>query len=91
MKLLALAAAGLLAGSAVAVPAPAEAQRFHHRDYGRHYGWHGPRPGYGYRRHYGWRGGYRPYYRSGYRQGPRTVCRLHRGYYGPVRRCYRVW
>ncbi|WP_181814673.1 hypothetical protein [Sphingomonas aracearum] len=90
MKLLALAAAGLLAGSAIAVPAPAEAQRFHHREYGRHPGWHGPRPGYGYGRPYRWRGGPRPFYRSRYYGRPRTVCRVRHGYYGPVRHCYRV-
>jgi hypothetical protein len=52
--------------------------------------WDGPRHGYrGYR---GYSGGYRGDY--GYR-GPRgygrsrVVCRIERGYYGPVRRCFR--
>ena len=51
-------------------------------------GWDGPRRGYG-----GYRGGYRD---SGYGyRGPRgygrsrVVCRIERGYYGPVRRCFR--
>ena len=51
-------------------------------------GWNGPRRGYG-----GYRGGYRE---SGYGyRGPRgygrsrVVCRIERGYYGPVRRCFR--
>ena len=51
-------------------------------------GWDGPRRGYG-----GYRGGYRD---GGYGyRGPRgygrsrVVCRIERGYYGPVRRCFR--
>lgn len=95
MTSFALAAAGLLAGSAIAIPAPAEAQRFHHREYGRHHGWHGPRhggraPGYRHRPYRGWRGSRRAGYR-GYYGGPRTVCRVHRDQYGATRRCRRVW
>ena len=57
-------------------------------------GWNGPR--HGYRGDRGYRG-YRGEYRGGaygYR-GPRgygrsrVVCRVQRGYYGPVRRCFR--
>jgi hypothetical protein len=55
--------------------------------------WDGPRHGYrGDRGYRGYGGGYRGDY--GYR-GPRgygrsrVVCRIERGYYGPVRRCFR--
>ena len=82
MKLIALLSAGALAvGSLVATAAPAEAQR---------YGYDG-----GYRHH---RGDYRPDHHRG-RYGydrqrgygrTRVVCRVHRGYRGPVRSCFRV-
>jgi len=64
-------------------------------------GWHGPRHRYdGYRGGYrGYRGGYqgpRGRYRRHYGYGgprgygrSRVVCRIQRGYYGPVRRCFR--
>lgn len=81
MKLAILIGAALL-GTAGIAAAPAEAQR--HDRWGDR-GWHGDRGGHHYRgdrRHRGprWRGGY---------GRPRVVCRVHRGYYGPVRRCVR--
>ena len=61
--------------------------------------WDGPRHGYrgdGYGDHGYRRGGYDGGYRGGYGyRGPRgygrsrVVCRIERGYYGPVRRCFR--
>lgn len=84
MKLFALLSAGLLAGATLA--APADAQYRHRHD----------RHGYGNGRGrvvvggYGYRGyGYRGYGHRGYRRG-RIVCTIHRGYYGPVRRCRRI-
>lgn len=85
MKLAILIGTALL-GTAGIAAAPAEAQRYDSgRDRGGYRGWHGDRGGHQYRgdrRHLGprWRGGYG-------RQ--RVVCRVHRGYYGPVRRCVR--
>ncbi|VVS95836.1 conserved exported hypothetical protein [Sphingomonas sp. EC-HK361] len=95
MKILALTAAGLLSAMAL-TPIQADAQPRHgwHGDRGWHgsHGWRGHR-GWDRGRHYGWRGG--RYYRGGYggyyRPRGRVVCRIHRGYYGPVRRCSRVW
>lgn len=59
----------------------------------RRYGYgHGYRAGgYGYRDRgygYGYRGGYRGDYRRGHGHS-RVVCRIERGYYGPVRTCFR--
>lgn len=87
MKLVTLLSAGALAaGTLVAGAAPAEAQRW---GYGQHRGWHGGyrhyRP---YRRGPAYGYGYRPY--RGYARS-RVVCRVHRGYYGPVRRCFRAY
>ncbi|MDQ2892614.1 MAG: hypothetical protein M3R64_05940 [Pseudomonadota bacterium] len=48
-----------------------------HYNRGGHYGQRDHRRGYAYR--------YRSHVRS------RVVCRVQRGYYGPVRRCYRVY
>ncbi len=107
MKLIALFSAVALAAGTLMTAAPAEAQRYgydrggydrggydrggydrgydrgrdrrHFRggDRGRHYGYdRGRRYGYGNGRGYG---------RS------RVVCRVQRGYYGPVRRCFRVY
>lgn len=94
MKIIAMLGAGLLAVGtlgAAAVPTAADAQRHGwndrhggYRDHGR--GWRGDR---GYR---DYRGGYRQrgygYRGGGYRRG-RVVCRVHRGYRGPVRTCFR--
>lgn len=101
MKLIAMLGAGALAIGAIAAT-PATAQRWDgHRgqgyDHGGGGGWHGRdhyRGGYRggggyYRGGYGYRGGgygYRGGYRGGY---GRVVCRMHRGYYGPVRTCFR--
>lgn len=97
MKIIAVFAASALAAGTIMAAAPADAQRYGwHGDRGgrwhdgrgyRRDRWHGPRHG------YGWRGGYRGYrggygWRGGYGR-PRVVCRIHPGYYGPVRRCFR--
>ena len=99
MKIIAMLGAAALAVGAIGA-APADAQRHgydgHHRggpgwhgggyrgDRGfRDRGYRGHRGGYGYRGNYGYRG-QRGYGRS------RVVCRVQRGYYGPVRRCFRV-
>jgi hypothetical protein len=85
MKIIAMFAAGALATGTLFAAAPADAQRY---GWDGRRGWNGPRRGYG-----GYRGGYRD---SGYGyRGPRgygrsrVVCRIERGYYGPVRRCFR--
>jgi len=85
MKLIALLGAGALAATMVSA-APADAQRYGYR--------HG-HESYGHRESF--RGHHRPAYRGGYgyrhrgyRRG-RVVCRVRRGYYGPVRRCFRVY
>ena len=85
MKLIALLGAGALAATMVSA-APADAQRHGYRhDHDR----------YGHRD--GFRGDYRPGYHRGYRYRARgygrgrLVCRVHRGYYRPVRRCFRVY
>jgi hypothetical protein len=107
MKLTALITAGALAVGTFAVAAPAEAQRGYrdgyrggnnyrpyrgynrgiYRGYNRRY--YGPRRFYGSpRRFYGNRG----YYGGrGFYGRPRVTCRIVRGYYGPVRRCFRVY
>jgi len=56
---------------------------------GNRYAYRGGR--HGFRGDYGYRGprGYRGYGGGYYR--PRVVCRLRPGYYGPVRRCFRVY
>jgi len=89
MKLIALLGAGALAATMVSA-APADAQRYGYRhdhgSYGHRDGFRGDyRPGY--HRGYGPRYGYG---HRGYGRG-RVVCRVHRGYYGPVRRCFRVY
>lgn len=100
MKLVALFGAVALATGTLVAAAPAEAQRHgydrggydrgHHRGYDR--GWN---RGYhrGPARHYrGYDRGRR--YGYGYGRGygrSRVVCRVQRGYYGPVRRCFRVY
>ena len=100
MKIVAMFAAGALAAGTLFAAVPADAQRHGwdgHRGNG---GWHGNRgwngPRHSYRGDRGYRG-YRGSYRGGgygYR-GPRgygrsrVVCRIERGYYGPVRRCFR--
>lgn len=104
MKLMTLLGAGVLAAGTITV-LPAEAQRYdgayrHGRgDYGRYHGGHrGAYRGYGYRGDhrrygYGYRGNYhRPRHGwRGYRGRPRVVCRIQRGYYGPVRRCFNAY
>ena len=100
MKLIAMFGAVALAAGTIVTAAPAEAQRGPHNgwhdrgpghgnwDRGRRWDrgprWNrGPRwgRGYGYRQpHYG--------YGRGYGRG-RVVCHIERGYYGPVRRCFR--
>ncbi|MEG3173810.1 hypothetical protein U1708_16490 [Sphingomonas sp. ZB1N12] len=103
MKIIAMFAAGALAAGTVFAAAPADAQR-HGWDGPRGGpGWHGPHGNRGWHGRRGWDGprhGYRGY-RGGYRgggygyRGPRgygrtrVVCRIERGYYGPVRRCFR--
>ena len=107
MKLIALFGAAALAAGTLVTAAPAEAQRHgydrgHDRGYDRgdHRGWNDRGRGRGYDRRnfrgydrgrgygYGQRGygyGNRGYGRS------RVVCRVQRGYYGPVRRCFRIY
>lgn len=94
MKITALLGAGALAIATLAgtvAPSAADAQRHgwhdRHDGYrdGHRRGWRGDR---GYRRGYGYRGGGRGWRGDGYRRG-RVVCRVHRGYYGPVRNCVR--
>lgn len=94
MRMIALTVAGLLAAGALA-PAPAEAQRHGwNGDRGWRGGWDRGWRGHDRRwNHRGWnrdwRGGYRPGW--GYRPRPRLVCQMVPGYWGPVRRCFRVW
>lgn len=106
MKLIALFGAAALAAGTVVTATPAEAQRggWHHGgpdggpggDRGRGHGWgrggHDWNRGRGWDRGPRWRGNYgygRPGYGYGYGRS-RVVCRLQPGYYGPVRRCFRV-
>ena len=97
MKIIAMFAAGALATGTLFAAAPADAQRYGWDGPRGHHDWHGPRGDRGWdgpRRGYGgYRGGYRD---SGYGyRGPRgygrsrVLCRIERGYYGPVRRCFR--
>jgi hypothetical protein len=101
MKIIAMLGAAALAVGALGA-APADAQRYGYDGYRGGHGWngggyrdHGYRGDRGYRGSYGDRGyrGYRGGY--GYRGGgygrSRVVCRIQRGYYGPVRRCFRVY
>lgn len=103
MKLIALFGAGALAAGTMVAAAPADAQRYGYgHDYGRHDGRDHYRPGYreferygyghggGYGHRGGHRGGYGFHRGYGYGHG-RLVCRIHRGYYGPVRRCFRIY
>lgn len=84
MKLIALLGAGALAAGTLVIAAPADAQRYGYRGHHGYNGGHYWRGGYGHRGGYGWRG-------RGWHGGyGRTVCRVHRGYYGPIRRCFRV-
>ncbi|MDP1026008.1 hypothetical protein Q5H91_02185 [Sphingomonas sp. KR1UV-12] len=94
MKIIAAIGAGLLATATFAA-APAEAQgRWGYNDYHRGDGWRGDgwrgdrRDWRGDRR--GWRGDRGRRWHGGYRARYRTVCRIERGYYGPVRRCFQV-
>ncbi|KQN25941.1 hypothetical protein ASE86_07100 [Sphingomonas sp. Leaf33] len=95
MKMIALAAAGLIAATAV-TPTPAEAQRHGwndgrgwNRGHDRHWrddrrGWRGDRRG-----GRGWnRGSWNGGWDRGYR-GNRVRCVWVRGWNGPERRCYR--
>jgi hypothetical protein len=101
MKIITLFAAGALAAGTLFSAAPADAQRYGWDGPrgGGGGGWHGDRrwngPRHGYRDDRGYRG-YGGGYRGGYGyRGPRgygrsrVVCRIERGYYGPVRRCFR--
>lgn len=101
MKLIAMFSAAALAAGTLMTPASAEAQRHgyergyergpdrgHHRGYDRGFN-RGPDRHWDRGRHYGYGRGY-GYGRSGYGRA-RTVCRIQRGYYGPVRRCFRVY
>ncbi len=95
MKIVAMIGAALLATGTVAT-APAEAQPRHGYGYDRHdrggwrddRGWRGDR---GWRDDRGWRGDRGRRWNGGYRARGRVVCRVQRGYYGPVRRCFRVY
>jgi hypothetical protein len=100
MKLTALFGAAALAATSLTTASPAEAQRYGYGD-ARGYGY-----GNGYRGGYRgdrWRGGQRfdrgdrwrgrnQGWRGGRNRGySRVVCRVRDGYYGPVRRCFRVY
>lgn len=94
MRISNLIGAGALVVATLTAATPAEAQRGGWRGDDRG-GWHdgdrrdGYRDGYRDRR---WRDGRgQREWRGGYRARARTVCRVQRGYYGPVRRCFRVW
>jgi hypothetical protein len=97
MKIIAMLGAATLAIGAIGAT-PADAQRYGWDGHRGGPGWNGGgyRGGHGYRgdRGYrGYRGGYRHRGYRGYRGGygrTRVVCRVQRGYYGPVRRCFRV-
>ncbi|MGK6319703.1 hypothetical protein [Sphingomonas sp. DT-204] len=97
MKLIALTAAGLLAAAALA-PVPAAAQYRHGWD-GYHRGWHDrgwDDRRWDRRRHWDnrryWHRGPRYRYRDRWHHRRSYVrCRWVRGYYGPQRRCFRVW
>lgn len=89
MKMIALAAAGLVAASAL-TPTPASAQ-YYGNGYRNHQGWNGnSRHWRGDRRH--WRGDRRQWRGDRrWRQRGYTRCHWVRGYYGPQRQCYRVY
>ncbi len=98
MRIIAAIGAGLLATATFAA-VPAEAQsRYGYNGYdsGRGDGWRGDRGDRnwrgdrGYRNDRGWRGDRGRRWHGGYRARYRTVCRMERGYYGPVRRCFQV-
>jgi len=103
MKLIALLGAGAIAAGSMMAAAPADAQRYGYHDggsYGRdHYRpeHRGYRGGYGdgyghprgHGRGYGAHGGAYGFHGGGYGRG-RLVCRVRHGYYGPVRRCFRI-
>ena len=99
MKLIALFSAAALSAGTLMTPAPAEAQRHgyergydrgDHRGYDRRWN-RGPDRRWDRGRHRSYdRGRGYGYGRGGYGRG-RTVCRVQRGYYGPVRRCFRVY
>lgn len=101
MKLIALLGAGAVAAGTMVAAAPADAQHYGHGRYDRHHdervyrrGDYRPhRSGYRYRGYgqgYG-RGGY-GYRGRGHGYGHRrVVCRIHRGWHGPERRCFTVY
>ncbi len=76
MKIIALAAAGLLAAGTCAAT-PADAQRHGWND------WRGWNDGRNWDRGRGWNGN------RGYGR-PRVRCQIVRGWYGPERQCWRV-
>jgi len=104
MKLIAMIGAAALAAGTIVTATPADAQRYgwdrgdrgwndrggfdrgwnDRRGYDR--GWRGDRGW-----HRGWDRGRRYGYDGGYYGRGRVVCRIHRGYYGPERRCFRVY
>jgi hypothetical protein len=100
MKIIAMLGAAALAMGALGAT-PAEAQRGGWDGHRGGHGWNGGggyrgdrgyrgyRGGYGNRGYRGYRGGYG--YRGGGYGRSRVVCRLQRGYYGPVRRCFRTF
>ncbi|MBD8548401.1 hypothetical protein [Sphingomonas sp. CFBP 8760] len=90
MKIIALIGAALLATTGTFATAPADAQPRHGYGYDRHddRGWRGERRGW--RDDRGWRGDRGRGFNRGPRARSRVVCRVQRGYYGPVRRCFRV-
>jgi hypothetical protein len=99
MKIAILIGAALLGATGVAA-APADAQRHgwnDRYDRGDRYdrddrGWRDDRRSYrhdGGHRHWN-RGEHRGWNRGWGRDRSRVVCRTHRGYYGPVRRCFRI-
>lgn len=95
MKLIALLGAGALAAGTMTMAQPTEAQRYGYgHDYGRHDGVHrGDRYRPYQRDHFRGRGAYRGGYAYGHgphRRG-RLVCRVRRGHYGPIRRCFRIY
>ena len=98
MKIAILVGAALLGAAGVA-PVQADAQRYGYQDRydGRGQGWRDDRGSRGdrnwrgdrrWRDGRGWRGDRG--WNRGYRARGRTVCRLERGYYGPIRRCFRI-
>ena len=98
MKIIAAIGAGLLATATfAAVPAEAQGRYGYNAGYGYGHGdgWRGDRRDWrdhrrGYRNDRGWRGDRGRRWHGGYRARYRTVCRVERSYYGPVRRCFQV-